>query len=117
MKTVHLCGQVVPHPGHVCAFFDSSAEKYDILSPFVNDAIAVGDDVINIVDGIDERAHLDALILHGVPVQAAMDTGRLKVLTSEQTYLAEGEDVLRRLLDFLRETLARAQEAKHCVRT
>lgn len=117
MRKVQLCGEVLPHPGHVCAFFDSRDQKYDILVPFLNDAIAVGDDVINIVDECDRAAHLDTLSDGGIPVHAAIETGKLKVLTSEQTYLQEGADVLPRLLDFLRETLDRAQEEKHCVRT
>jgi hypothetical protein len=98
-------------------FFDSRDQKYDILAPFLKDAITVGDDVINIVDASDKAAHLDSLSGHGVPVHAAIETGKLRVLTSEQTYLEEGENVLPRLLDFLRETLHRAQEEKHCIRT
>lgn len=117
MRNVHLCGEVLPHPGHVCAFFDSRDQKYDILVPFLDDAIAVGDEVINIVDDCDRVAHLDTLTEGGVEVHAAMATGKLKVLTSEQTYLQEGRDVLPGLLDFLRETLERAQQENHCVRT
>lgn len=117
MKTVRLCGRELPHPGHVCAFFDSREQKYETLAPFLADAIAVGDEVVNIVDERDRSAHLDDLSARGVPVESAMANGSLRVLTSEETYLQEGEDVLPRLLDFLRETLERAQRESHCVRT
>jgi hypothetical protein len=57
MKMIHLCGETLPHPGHVCAFFDSREQKYETLIPFLNDAISAGDEVINIVDG--KRTHPD----------------------------------------------------------
>ena len=117
MRTVQLCGQALPHPGHVCAFFDSREQKYDILAPFLKDALTVGDEVINIVDDCDRATHLDSLFGHGVPVGTAMETGKLRVFTSEQTYLQEGENVLPRLLSFLSETLHRAKEGNLCVRT
>ena len=117
MRTVHLCGETLPHPGHVCAFFDSREQKYDVLIPFLKDAIAAGDDVVNIVDASDLTAHLDTLSDGGVPVETAMSSGQLNVLTSEETYLQDGEDVLARLLVFLRETLTSAREQNHSVRT
>lgn len=117
MRTVHLCGEAVPHPGHVCAFFDSRQQKYDTLIPFLKDAISAGDEVINIVDESEKAAHLDTLLEGGVPIRAAMTDGHLNVFTSQQTYLQEGEDILPRLLAFLRETLERAKEEKHSLRT
>lgn len=117
MRTVHLCGEVLPHPGHVCAFFDSRQQKYEILIPFTKDAIAAGDDVINIVDSRDRAAHIDALLQSGVPVQDAMRNGQLSVFTSEQTYLRDGEDVLPSLLEFLRDALDRAHQQEHRLRT
>jgi hypothetical protein len=117
VRTINLCGQTLPHPGHVCAFFDSREQKYDILIPFLQDALSAGDEVVNIVDAIDMTAHLAALEEGGVPLQESMASGQLNVLTSEQTYLEEGDDVLPRLLDFLRATLARAKAENHCLRT
>jgi hypothetical protein len=117
MRTVHLCGETLPHPGHVCAFFDSRDQKYETLIPFTSDAIAAGDDVINIVDAPDTTAHLDLLSRGGVPVQDALRTGQLSVYTSEQTYLQERENALSSLLVFLREALERADRENHCLRT
>ena len=117
MRTVHLCGQVLPHPGHVCAFFDSRDQKYDVLVPFTKDAIAAGDDVINIVDSRDRAAHIDTLSQSGIPVDDAMGNGQLSVFTTEQTYLRDGEDVLPSLLEFLRDALDRAHQQEHCLRT
>lgn len=117
MRTVNLCGELLPHPGHVCAFFDSRDQKYETLIPFLKDAITAGDDVINIVDEHDMATHLDTLLKGGVPVRSAMEGGTLSVLTSEQTYLQPGKDTLPHLLEFLREALGRAKSENHCLRT
>ena len=117
MRSVHLCGEVLPHPGHVCAFFDSRDQKYEILIPFMKDAVAAGDNVIHIVDSRARAAHIDTLSENGVPVDDIMGKGQLSVFTSEETYLREGEDVLPGLLEFLRQALERAQQQNHCLRT
>ena len=117
MRTINLCGETLPHPGHVCAFFDSREQKYEVLIPFLLDALAAGDDVVNIVDAADMKEHLETLMAGGVPVRTARTKGQLNVFTSEETYLREGKDVLSGLLEFLSATLARAKEHNHCVRT
>ena len=117
MRQISLCGETLPHPGHVCAFFDSREEKYDILVPFLQDAITAGDDVVNIIDASDEAAHMETLVNRGVPVAAAMASGQLNVTTSEQTYLNGGTAALPRLLEFLGESLHQAREDNHCLRT
>ena len=117
MRRIHLCGETVPHPGHVCAFFDSRDQKYDVLVPFLKDALAAGDEVVNIVDAADRTAHIDTLVAGGVPVRAAATSGQLNVLTSEETYLQDDEAALPRLLEFLRETLERKKQENHCLRT
>lgn len=117
MRNVHLCGQTLPHPGHVCAFFDSREQKYEILVPFLKDAIAAGDDVVNIVDAAEMAAHLVTLREQGVAVDDAISSGQLDVQTSEETYLQGGEKVLPGLLAFLRERVLHAKANNHSVRT
>ena len=116
MRQINICGETLPHPGHVCAFFDSREQKYDVLVPFLKDAITAGDDVVNIVDACDEAAHLDTLLNGGVPVDA-LRSGQLNVKTSEQTYLHGGGNGLPSLLEFLRVSLDRARRDNHCLRT
>lgn len=114
---VRLCGQEVPSSGHICAFFDSRAEKYDILGTYFNDAISGGDRVVNIVDAAARDAHLDALRDAHVPVTMAMHSDQLRVMTTEDTYLRDGELSLAAVLDMLRDTLRTAQDERRCVRT
>ena len=117
MRSIDLCGETLPHAGHVCAFFDSREQKYETMIPFLQDAIAAGDSVINIVDDCDRAAHLDTLQREGVPVGRAMGNGTLRMFTSEQTYLQPGHDTLPRLLGFLRKELELAKDDNRCLRT
>ena len=117
MRSIHLCGETLPHAGHVCAFFDSREQKYETLIPFLQDAISAGDSVINIVDEGDKPAHVDTLQREGVPLARAMAKGTLRLFTSEQTYLQPGQDTLPRLLDFLRQELEKAKDEGRCLRT
>lgn len=116
-REIHLCGERVPHPGHVCAFFDSREQKYATLGPFLIDAIAAGDRVINIVDERGRKDHLKALAAAHVPVTYAAERGQLKLLTSEETYLREGEVSLDPLLDLLRHEMEAAKHEDRCIRT
>lgn len=117
MRTIRLCGETLPHAGHVCAFFDSRDQKYDTLIPFLQDAIDAGDDVVNIVDAAEMHAHLKRLSQGGIPVHDATSSGQLNIKSSEETYLQNGEQVLPRLLDFLRATLERVKAEHRCLRT
>lgn len=116
-RHVTLSGSVVPHPGHVCAFFDSREQKYETLLPFFADGIAEGDQIVNIVDAADREAHLKTLADADIPVQDALARDQLQVFTAEETYLKEGLTDLDKLIDFLRMTLQSSIEQHRCVRT
>jgi hypothetical protein len=114
---VTLCGESVPHAGHVCAFFDSRAQKYDILTPFLKEGIDAGDRVINIVDAAHRDAHVRQLTDAGVPVDAAIATGQLQLSTSEETYLQDGLVNLDGMLELVSDTIDGARRHDQCVRT
>lgn len=116
-RTVHLCGQEITHGGHICAFFDSRAEKYDILAPYFAEGIAHGDRVINIVDARERDAHLSALSEAAVPVTDAIERGQFQLLTAEETYLRQGAVDLEGLLDLLRDALSTSEREGRAVRT
>ena len=116
-RKVTLCGSEAPQPGHICAFFNSADEKYAALAPFFNDAIDAGDCVVNIVDADRRDQHLRSLSSARVPVEPAMQMDRLRVMTTEETYVRDGELNLDGVLDLVRETLAMAEREGRSVRT
>ena len=46
--TVHLCGQDIQRPGHICAFFDSREEEYDILIPYLREGVNKGEKILKL---------------------------------------------------------------------
>src|ERR1051325_6204472 len=89
-RTVTLCGRKLDHPGHICAFFDSRNEEYEILVPYFKEGLAQDEQVVNIVDANRHDDHCARLQAHGVDVKAAQENGSLKVLTAEETYIQGG---------------------------
>lgn len=116
-QPIHLCGQEIPHAGHICAFFDSRNEKYSVLAPYFTDGINEGDRIINVVDAGERDHHLRELKRAGVPVDDAMGRGQYQLLTAEETYLREGAVDLDGMLELLRQTLESAERDGTRVRT
>lgn len=114
---IRLCGEEIPHAGHVCAFFDSRAQKYEVLAPYLADGIAVGDRIINVVDAEDREDHIRTLGANNVPVERAIDRGQYQLLTAEETYLKEGAVNLDGMLELLRDALETAEREGSCIRT
>lgn len=112
-----LCGQEVPRAGHICAFFDSSEEKYEVLASYLGDAIASGDRVIDVVEARSREDHIRGMTDAGVDMSGAIERGQLHVGTCEETYYREGGLDLEGVLDMLRHELGAARDAGVCVRT
>ena len=114
---VRLCGEPVPQPGHICAFFDSEAEKYSTLVPYFIEAIAAGDRVINVVErGVFDH-HVDCLRERHVPVERATQSDSLRLGKVEDVYHRNGVLDLDAVLDMLRLALTDAAVEGRHVRT
>jgi hypothetical protein len=116
-RTVTLCGRSMPEPGHICAFFDSRTQEYETLAPYYKEGIALGEEVITIVDGDREKEHCARLESFGIDVAGAMNDGHLTVLTSEETYTKGGKFGATRMYETLQSALADAHRKGRRVRT
>lgn len=116
-RTVTLCGRALPEAGHICAFFNSRDQEYDILSPYYQEGIELGEEVITIVDAARSKDHVSRLTAHGIDVDSATEMNRLRVLTSEETYTKGGKFGAERMYDLLQTALADARSKGRRVRT
>jgi hypothetical protein len=116
-RTVTLCGRELEEPGHICAFFDSRTEEYDVLTPYYREGIALDEEVINIVDAKRHRDHCERLKAKGIDVDAETEAGRLQVLTAEETYMKGGRFGAQRMYELLHGALADARRKGRRVRT
>jgi hypothetical protein len=116
-RHVTLCGRKLDRPGHICAFFDSRDQEYDILVPYFKEGLREGEQVINIVDAERHADHCARLEARGIAVDDAVAGAQLKVLTSEETYTKGGRFGAQRMYELLQGALATAAWTKKRVRT
>ena len=89
-QTVTLCGEVLTGPLHICAFFDSREEQYEILLPWLTEGINNKEEVLTILASDAHKDHFKRLSNAGIPVQEALENKQLKVVATEDSYL-QGE--------------------------
>lgn len=108
MRPVQLCGQQLHGLRHVCAFFDSREEQYEVLNPYFREGLHQGEEVVTIVETAVRDEHIARMQAAGIEVPAAMQRGQLKVVASEESYLKDGVFVVERMYDMLRSVLESA---------
>jgi hypothetical protein len=99
---VHLGGMVLDDARHVCAFFHSKEEEYDVLMPFILEGFERGDKALHIVDPAQRTGHKNRLLKAGVDVRGAENRRQLEVLPWERAYVRGGcfnQDGMLKLLD------------------
>lgn len=115
--SVTLCGRSLGRPGHLCAFFDSREQEYDVLAPYYKEGLDAGEEVITIVDAHRRDDHCRRVARYEIPVEHAVSEGTFRVLTSEDTYTAGGRFDAQRMYDLLQSALANAKRHGRRVRT
>lgn len=115
--SVTLCGRTLDHPGHICAFFDSRQQEYDVLTPYYKEGIENGEEVVTIVDAERYHDHCRQIQSRGVEIDTVMSQHSMKVLTAEDTYTAGGRFEATRMYELLQGALADAKARGRRVRT
>ena len=86
----HKHPELLDAEGHVCAFFHSEDEEYEVLLPFIKEGFDRGERICHIVDPEQRADHLRRLGTVGIDVVDAQRRGQLVVLDWSQTYLYNG---------------------------
>lgn len=84
---VRLAGALLSQHRHVCAFFNSADEEYDLLLPFVKEGLERGEKSFHIVDPRLRADYQRRLANLGVDVPAVTTSGQLEVRVWEDAYL------------------------------
>ena len=91
MATMHSRHpELLDAEGHICAFFHSLDEEYQVLLPFIQEGFSRGERIFYIVDPELRAHHLARLSAAGIDVAAAQTSGQLVMLDWSQTYLSTG---------------------------
>ena len=110
---MHRCGQDIHRPGHICAFFDTRDEEYDVLLPYLKEGVDQGEKVLNVLDASRHEEHRRRLREGGIRAEA----GDIDIASSEETYFVNGRFDMERMAQFVEETVSNARAAGCRVRT
>jgi hypothetical protein len=89
-KPIPFAGSTLGRYRHICAFFSSPEEEYEIMLPFVRDGIDRGERVYHCLPAQYRQEHLEQLRSAGIDVTAALKSHQLEVASPEEVYLRGG---------------------------
>lgn len=112
-QSVSLCGENLIGPLHICAFFDSREEQYEILLPWLKEGMKNNEEIITILEGDMHCDHCYRLAKAGMPLDEMLANGQLKVLATEDTYLQGGSFAAERMFNMLEQALIQAESGPY----
>lgn len=110
-KSLTLCGEVHTAPMHICGFFDSEDERYEVILPYLKEGLEGNDEVLNILESTSHADHCERLEQAGISVKEKLEKSQLKVLSADETYLKGGSFAADRMYKLVEEALVGAKEA------
>jgi hypothetical protein len=88
MRTLfRLASGALQRHRHLCAFFNSQKEQYDVLLPFVREGLERGERAFHIVDPERLDEHRAQLATAGVAVDELEQSGRLELRAWHDAYI------------------------------
>ena len=97
---ISLGGSHLGETRHVCAFFRSDDEEYQVLLPFMKDGFDCGQKAIHVVNPDRRDDHLHRLAAVGIDTAAAEQRGQFELRPNTDTYLRDGRFDQDRMLEF-----------------
>jgi DcmR-like sensory protein len=88
---------------HVCAFFYSREDEYNVLLPFMLEGLLAGDTAIQILDKDHRAERIRRLSEHGIDTEDAEQNGQFDVRTWEDAYLQPGRSDQDAMIAMLQE--------------
>jgi hypothetical protein len=108
--TVRLAGSLLDRSRHVCAFFHSRDEEYQVLLPYITEGFDHGHRAFHIVDPEHRTDHLCRLAAASIDVDQREQAGELEVRVWQEIYLREDRFDQDRMLALIEEVLREGHE-------
>jgi hypothetical protein len=87
---IHLAGSTLDRRAHVCAFFNTPDEEYQVLLPFMKEGLELGQKNVHTVDPRLRTDHSLRLASAGIELQTVLQNGHLELLDWSSTHLHQG---------------------------
>ena len=105
-QPIRFAGSVLGAQRHICAFFHSPDEEYQVLLPFIKEGFERGEKAFHIVDPERRARHRMRLASAGIDVDAAEKSGQFELRNWADAYLRDGHFDQDRMLALIEEVLA-----------
>jgi hypothetical protein len=89
-RLTRLGGYQLTRSCHVCAFFATPDEEYDVLMPFIRDGFDAGAKAFHTIDPARLDGHTRRLAAAGIDVDGAQRSGQLDLRTWNEVHLCCG---------------------------
>src|SRR5215216_7546274 len=109
-QPIRFAGSTLGSQRHVCAFFHSPDEEYQVLLPFIKDGFDRGDKAFHIVDPNLRDEHIRRLESADIDVAGAQQTGQFELRNWEDAYLREGHFDQDKMLALIQEVLEEGKQ-------
>lgn len=106
-----VCGETFVGPMHICGFFDSEEERYDVILPYIKEGLENNEEVINILESTSHRDHCDRLAKVGIAVDDKIASHQLKILSADETYLRGGSFAADKMYQLVEQVLVDSKNA------
>jgi len=106
---IRLAGSTFKDRPHICAFFNSSDEAHQVLLPFIQEGLALGQKALHTIDPLRREEHTRWLTSAGINV--ASPNKQIEILDWTQSHLRDGRFDREWTLAFWRDCAATAASA------
>lgn len=111
MKDPLLAGTKLDRYFHICAFFNSREEEYDVLYPFYKEGADWGEKGLHIVNPKLKDDHVKRLKAKGLDADHCIACGQLEVVGADVAYLRDGVFDQHRMLETVEAVFAAGKQA------
>jgi hypothetical protein len=105
-QPIRFAGSVLEKQRHVCGFFRTPDEEYQLLLPFIKEGIERGEKAFHVVDPKLRDEHLRRLAAAGIDVNEAEKSGQVELCNWAQAHLQDGYFDQDRMLAMWSDVLA-----------
>lgn len=101
------------HKLHICLFFRSHEEQWQLLRPYLLSYLNAGRPVLYLYDSTPSARLMEQLHAEELPLDGLIARGLLRVLPPDQSYLLTGRFDAQRMLTFIEEAVQSTLAAGH----
>src|ERR1700735_94265 len=89
-RPMRLAGSVLGERRHVCAFFNSREDEYNVTIPFIKDGFECGDKAVHIINPARCADHLLRMGTAGIDTQSLRENGQFELHDWYDTFFRDG---------------------------